>query len=153
MRSCANCFIWFTRPKPTGPTRRSSDKRTASKRRSATGQPSLPSMGSTGWADTPGASAGTRKRPVSKGARLPSTRASTMCMSASSPRLIQRFSPVRSQSSPSRVARVAIAPTSDPAPGSLIAWLTTRRPSFMGLRKRTRWASLPKSAISGATMS
>ncbi len=63
-----------------------------------------------------------------------SVTAITIAKSASTPLVMKVFSPLRTQSSPSRTARMRIAVASEPASGSVIAKQEIRSPSIVGSR-------------------
>ena len=70
--------------------------------------------------------------------------ATTMAKSASLPPVMKVFSPLITQSSPSRRAVVLMFAASDPAPGSVIAKHESRSPSIVGSRNSFFCSSLAK---------
>ena len=66
--------------------------------------------------------------------RAGSVTANTMAKSASLPPVMNVFSPLITQSSPSRRALVRMLRASEPAPGSVIAKQLFRSPSMVGCR-------------------
>ena len=78
--------------------------------------------------------------------------AKTTKTSATGPPVIQIFRPLRTQQSPSRVARVVMLKMSEPAAGSLAALAPKRLPSQRPGSQRRRWSSVPNLRIGIVTV-
>jgi len=71
-----------------------------------------------------------------------SVTATTIAKSASLPLVMNVFSPLSTQSSPSRRALSLMFAASDPAPGSVIAKQEIRSPSMVGMRNSSFCSAL-----------
>ncbi len=96
---------------------------------------------------SPGASAGTTKAEIPLAPAFGSVEAKTVYTSAMPAFEMNDFRPSSTQSPPSLVARVLIAPTSEPASISVMAKPHISLPSSISGSQRACSASLPPSRI------
>ena len=146
IRPLSSADIATRKPLPSSPSRLASGTLTSSRRRLAVAWPRRPSLPLISLASKPFASVGTRNAVTPRGP-APPVRAKTSATLAQVPLVMNTFSPVISQSSPSRVARAVRLPASEPMPGSVSPKQASVSPEAMLGSHSFFWSSVPYPAM------